>query len=163
MKTRANLSLAWSTAALAAILLGSAAPVIAGGDPPGPDMICKDIPNPVYEGCKVAVKCNTAPFGGTYCGFSGASFCNRVTDPAKVAEDAAKIAIAAAVCSFVPPANAIQGKGKIAVAQATAACAVSTAEQQPRIKDGFCNTLNSFVDLCPGPATINLCKWPWEW
>jgi hypothetical protein len=126
--------------------------------PPLPDP-CVDIPNPVYEACKVAVKCNTGPIGGTYCGFSGASFCNRVTDPAKVAEDAAKIALAAAICSAVPPANAIPAKGKIAVAQATVACAASTAQQQPSIKDGFCNTLDSFVDICPGPRTINTCPW----
>lgn len=144
---------------------------VAGGDPPSPPPYipvpplpplpdpCVDIPNPVYEACKVAVKCNTGPFGGTYCNISGASFCNRVTDPAKVAEDAAKIAAAAAVCSMVPPANAIPGKARIALAQATAACALSSAQQQPGFKDGFCGTLDSFVDICPGPRTINTCPW----
>lgn len=129
--------------------------------PPLPDP-CVWIPSPVYEACKADIKCNTGPVGGVYCTLSNASFCNRVTDPQKVAEDTAKILIGAAVCQVVDKAGGtfVQSKTRYLVAQGAASCAVSSARLQPRGKDEFCGALDSLVDtFCRMPKQINTCPW----
>lgn len=120
------------------------------------------VANPVYWGCLAAVKCNTAPVGGTYCGITASAFCDRVIDPKKMAEDGAKIAAAAAVCSKVPPANMIPYKTEIAVGQASAACQAKTLEMQAPAQKAFCDGQKSFEKLCPGPEYIDICPdIPW--
>ncbi len=122
---------------------------------------CKT-PNPIYWGCLAAIKCNTAPIGGTYCGITASAFCDRVVDPKKMAEDGAKIAAAAVACSKVPPANMIPYKTEIAVGQASAACQAKIVGVQAPAQKSFCNGLASFQKLCPKPEFFDICpKLPW--
>jgi hypothetical protein len=108
------------------------------------------------------VGCNLGPLGGTYCKISNVSFCNRVSDPAKVAEDVAKIAAMAAVCSVVPGVSQISVMTGAALGEATAACGTASVGAKPEvIQQRFCH---DFIDavpkkLCPGPEQINTCPW----
>lgn len=127
--------------------------------PPIPDP-CQKIPNPIYEGCKAEVGCATGPVGNTYCKISGMSFCNKVFDARKNAEDLIRMGLGAAVCTAIMPS--CKPIMVMNMTQAAAACAVSSATDanKEKAKDDFCNALGNLPDkVCPGPKTINTCPW----